>query len=268
MSPPPELLRNPAPATRSAAAINRSRIELRSRIHQSRIGSPAASVETVIRPGSLTTRMAGSSADLRIERVRSPGFPIGGIGSSLAIRRIRTPGIANEARRSKRTDTTSANDVESESEAIADLRRTSNLAMAGGSSTSARNRCTPPERGCGVSSNCPSTSTRRVDSVDARKLGGSIPKIVWLRSKNSAAVPTLMRTKRLRSLRRVGLSAVDGVRQTNHPNPKRLANTAINVTNTPDVQHARPAPVTAPKPIAIPTSPPVGGNPSFTLRRR
>jgi hypothetical protein len=155
-------------------------------------------------------------------------------------------------------------DVESETEPIAALRQTSNLAMVGGSRTSDRNRFAPPERGCGDSSNCPSTSTRRVDSVDTRKLDGSIPKIVWLRSKNSAAVPTLMRINRLRSVRRVISSAVDGVRQTNHPNPKTLTNTAINVTNTPDVQHARPAPVTAPKPIASPTPPPVGSILLFT----
>jgi hypothetical protein len=74
-----------------------------------------------------------------------------------------------------------------------------------------------------------------------------------------------MRINRLRSLRRVSSSAVDGVRQTNHPNPKTLTNTAINVTNTPDVQHARPAPVTAPKPIASPTPPPVGSSLSFTF---
>lgn len=132
--------------------------------------------------------------------------------------------------------------------------------MVGGSTTSDRYRCDPPEIGRGFSMNWPSISTSRVVSGNEEIDDVPLPNDTCPRTTNSAAVPTLTMINGLISRRPPGVSATIGERQTNHPKPTTLTATAKKMIEMPDDHDDIPAPITAPRPMANPTSPPVGAS--------
>ena len=135
--------------------------------------------------------------------------------------------------------------------------------MVGGSRTSDRYRCDPPEIGRGFSMNWPSISTSRIDSGNKEIEDVPLPNHTCPRTTNSAAVPTPTMINGLILRRPPGASATSGERQTNHPKPTMLTATAKKVIEMPDDHDDHddnPAPITAPRPMANPTSPPVGAS--------